>query len=176
VISGGGNRSTWALNLTTAAVLPTPTTVVVPPATQLSFLGYGLLYPFQRGAGNDFVAAFGVDLVKARLKNILGTKAGTQGRAGELPWRGEFGCRAHLLRHRTKTTILGKMAQQYVLEAFAQWEPCARVAFATVKKTPTQPRNLTLRVVYDIVPTNPAGNQVVTPDQSLEVPLSASAG
>lgn len=176
MITGGGNRTTWALNLTPAATLPTPTTVTVPPATQLSFLGYGVTYPLARGGANDFAAAGGVDLVKARVRHILSVNAGRNGRPGEYPWRGEFGNRVGLLRHRTNNPVLGQMAQQYVIEALSLWEPCVRVAYATVRATPNDPRSLLLRVIYDIVTSNPAGNQVILPAQTLEVPLTASAG
>ena len=185
MITGGGNRTTWQLNLTPPALPASSSKPVIPPATQLSFLGYGILYPLTRGKGNDFASGGGAPLVKSRVKNILGTRAGvssTQGTAavtgggsGELPWRGEFGSRASLLRHKSNTRALGKFAQQYVLDALAAWEPCVRVAFATLAQAPSAPRVLGLRVLYDIVTTSPAGNQVVFPQQDAEVPLSASA-
>jgi phage baseplate assembly protein W len=175
IISGGGNRTTWTLNTVTPAVLPTPTTPVLPPATQLSFLGFGVLAPLQRGGANDFAAGGGVDLVRSRVRTIIGTKAGVGGRPGEFPWRPDFGSRLTLLRHQSNTAILGRMGQQYVLEALAKWEPCVRVAFATVLTTPSDPRALSLRIVYDIVATNPAGNRVALPQQTVEVPLSAKA-
>jgi phage baseplate assembly protein W len=176
VITGGGNYSTWALNPTPPAVASAAPAAVVPPATQLSFLGYGLVTPFRRGMANDFAAAGAENLVRSRVSQILGTQAGGKTDAGELAWRGEFGVRLNHLRHRTKTPMLEKMAQHYVMDAFARWEPCARVSSAKVLRAPSQPRTLTLRVVYDVVVTNPSGNPVIFPGQTLDVQINPTAG
>lgn len=173
MIAGGGVYVGWTVTVPPSG--PAPGTVpIVPPATQLSFLGYGLTTPFRRGMANDFAAAGGPDLVKSRISQIAGTAAGSSQDAGELPWRGEFGIRLKHLRHRSKTVFLEKKALHYVLSGLAQWEPCARVATVKILSAPKS-RALTIRVIYDIVTTNPAGNQVVTPGQTLDVPLDAAA-
>jgi phage baseplate assembly protein W len=176
VITGGGNRTTWALNPVVPAVAGAAAPPAPPVATNLSFLGFGISFPLRRGLANDYATAGGVDQVKSRVRNIVGTKRGTPVRPGELPWRGEFGNRASLLRHSSNTSALGKMAQQYVMEALANWEPCVRVAISTIRRDPGSPRKLWCRTVYDVLTSNPAGNQVMQAGQAVEVPLVASAG
>lgn len=175
MITGGGNRTTWTLTVTPPATVAS-SAPVVSPATQLSFLGYGLATPFRRGSANDFAAAGGSDLVKSRLSQVIGTACSTPESAGELLWRGDFGTRLNLLRHRSNTAFLAKLAYHWVLEGIAKWEPNARGRGAGVIKNPAKPRELTLRIGYDVVSTNPAGNRVILPGETLDVPLAPTAG
>lgn len=175
MITGGGNVTTWALQPTPPAPAVS-TAPVIPPATQLSFLGYGITTPFRRGAGNDFAAATGSDILKSRASQILGVGCSSKAQPGELLWRGEFGVRLRQLRHRTKTLFLSKMAQHYVMDAFARWEPNIRTSVAGAVPNPAKPRSLLLRVGYDIVTTSQPSNRVVLPGESLDVPIAPTAG
>lgn len=174
MISGGGSYTTWTLLATPPAAVASSAGVVVPPATQFSFLGYGLTTPFQRGTANDFASAAGAPLVKSRMSQIAGTTASSSRRPGELPWRGEFGMRLQALRLKSKTQMLEKRALHRVAQGLALWEPCVRVATTKLIPQPGQ-RALTIKVLYDILTTNPVGNQVAFPGQSLDVPLDPSA-
>ena len=175
MITGGGNSTTWQVTP------PAPVTVaaaanVVPPATQLSFLGYGLDTPFRRGAANDFAAAGGPDLARSRIRQILGTACSTESSPGELLWRGDFGARLVQLRHRSNNVFLAKLAQHWVMDALAKWEPSTRVRTTAMLPDPSRRRSLNLRVGYDLVTTSPAGNRVAYPQQTLDVPLAPTAG
>lgn len=175
MIAGGGNYTTWTLVVPAAAVAASSTTIV-PPATQLSFLGYGLLTPFRRGSANDFAAAGGAALAKSRISQVLGTARSTKTTPGELPWRGDFGVQLTQLRHVTKNLFLGKMAQHFVMDALAQWEPTTRVSATIALPNPKKPRATLLRVSYDLVTSNPTGNRVALPGQSVDIPLAPTAG
>lgn len=176
MVTGGGNYSTWALNPAAAVVVVPPRAPAPPRGRQTSTIGFGLLAPFRRAGATDFASGGGIEQIKSRITSILGAKRSSPTSRGELPWRGEFGSYMHRLRHKSKTSLLQKLARQYAMDALAQWEPSVRVRSVTLVSTPNARRTLALRVSFDVVDVNPTGNRTILPGQTVDVPLSAAAG
>jgi phage baseplate assembly protein W len=150
---------TWPL-------IPDPTTptstVVSPPQSALeqaaaavslgqpSFVGRGIRRPFMRDQKNDLATAEGIDLIKANIGQVLGTKGPTTRAVGELPWRTEFGSRLHLLRHSNNTDASNAFASVAVQDAVQTWEPRARITSTKIEKSPS-PRQVLVRATFDVV-------------------------
>lgn len=123
--------------------------------TQSDLIGFGLLAPFRRDRKNDFATDGGVELVRSRVAQILGTRAGGNRYQGELPWRTDFGSILYLLRHRKNDIALQELAKAWVTEALGTWEPAIRVTRVQVsaeEQTPGGGQNvLLIRLWYDIL-------------------------
>jgi uncharacterized protein len=167
----------WSLVPDPTPAVPTPEAAATALAAQNaakglpSFLGQGLLRPFRRDLKNDFASGAAVDLVKACVGQILGTKADSALAPGELPWRTEFGSRLHLIRHNNNNDIASALATVYVQEAIAKWEPRVRVVVVTVEAT-LNPRVKQVRVRFDVVD---RGGQTILADQESTVPIQSAA-
>jgi phage baseplate assembly protein W len=140
-----------------------------------AFLGAGLLRPFVRDQKQDFANASGVDLVRACVGQILGTRASDDSgeHQGELEWRPDFGSKLYLLQHR-KGPLLSELARFYVVEALSRWEPRvtnirAAAAFDRLE------RSLTVDLVYDIIAANVPGNNVLFSDVEQSVSIAVAA-
>lgn len=141
----------------------------------LAFLGAGLLRPFVRDQKQDFANAAGVDLVRACVGQILGTRASDDSgeHQGELEWRPGFGSKLYLLQHR-KGPLLNELARFYVVEALSRWEP--RVTSIRAAATFDRlERSLTVDLVYDIIAANVAGNNVLFSDVEQSVSVAVGA-
>lgn len=137
----------------------------------LSFLGNGVLRPFRRDLKNDVAHGAGLELFKARIGQILGTKADSAVGTGELPWRTEFGSRLHLLRHKSNRDVLVELARTYVVEALKRWERRALVTSVTIDNTTTA-RTLMLKIKFTIV--DQSGRSLTSGQETL-VPVAMAA-
>jgi phage baseplate assembly protein W len=81
----------------------------------------GLLRPFYRG-GTDLQSGTGHSAILSNVGQVLGTRRNT------CPWRPELGSDLDDLRHKANTPLLQELAQMYVVDALAVWEPRAEVA------------------------------------------------
>lgn len=86
-----------------------------------NILGYGLVQPLRRLAGSDFVAAEGEALVRACIKQILGT------RPGEVRWRPSFGSNIEPYRHRNATRGMAAQLSEMISTAIRLWEPRVKI-------------------------------------------------
>jgi phage baseplate assembly protein W len=132
-----------------------------------AWLGAGLVRPFQRDGKSDFANSSGVALVKACIGQILGTQAGSNFSQGELPWRTEFGSLLHTLKHKRNDAALADLTRTYVAEAIRRWEPRVRLKHVEVTRDVSELKNenvLSIRLRYDIVASNTAGNDVLVRD------------
>ena len=138
----------------------------------LDFLGNGLLSPLRRGS-RDFNSAAGVDLIRASVRQVLGTRAAAgEDRVGELAWRPDFGSKFWLLKHRNNDGSLEGLAIAFAFEALA-WGP--RVEVTEVQIINTQdPNELNIRVLYRIIDENVSNNSVFLPEEFEEVVPLAS--
>lgn len=170
----------WPLLPDAAPAAPTPTQAAEVSATQAaaatsrglpSFLGTGIMRPFRRDEKNDFAVGAGVDLVKSRIGQIIGTKANSATTPGELPWRSDFGSRVHLVRHRNNNVVSDDLATLYVREAVAKWEPFVSSTSATVSRTFDQ-RAKEVLVKFNIVD---AGGRVTAANQDALVPFQPAS-
>jgi len=167
----GGHQAQWPLNPRTPVTSPALPSGAGVATGQPDFLGFGIVTPFVRAA-NDFATGGGVALVKSCVEQILGVRALGPHGGGELRWRTEFGSLLYLLRHRGLTTISRHLAQEYVRDALARWEPRVTVTFVDVSQ---QGRILIVRVRFSLIAQNVAGNRVTLPAEevAVEIPLAA---
>lgn len=136
----------------------------------LAFLGFGIIRPLQRDLKNDFATGSGAELFKARIGQILGTKARTPNAAGEVPWRTDFGSWLHLLRHLNKSEAFDHLAHAYVIRALQRWEPSVVVKNTKVDRE--APKAAILVVLFDVVD---ATGRVTIANQEARVPLDLGA-
>jgi phage baseplate assembly protein W len=115
-----------------------------------TFLGRGLLRPFQRDQKNDLAASAGIALVKACLEQLLGTKCDSPTSAGELLWRTDFGSRLHQLRHQNNDEGLTELAIVMVQEAL-RWEPRVRATALRVDRESGNERKLLVYIRFSLV-------------------------
>ena len=89
-------------------------------AFRFNTLGNGLVHPFRRTAGSDFISAEGGSLIRSCISQILGT------RIGELRWRPDFGINLEQYRHRNATGDFGEGLAQLigadVASTLSSWE------------------------------------------------------
>lgn len=137
-------------------------------ASPTDFLGFGLSYPFYRGA-QDFIAEGGPNLVRRCVNVILRTNAAASGPSGgpsfggDLPWRPDFGQKLWLLKHRKNDDTLAAEAIAYIQEALV-WEPRVQLVDVRVEpKTPDTTDQLTVHVTYQVITSNVGDNRVVLP-------------
>lgn len=132
-----------------------------------AWLGAGLVRPFQRDGKADFANASGVALVKACIGQILGTQAASSYSQGEIPWRTDFGSLLYTLKHKRNDPSLADLARLYIAQAIRRWEPRVRLKYVFVThdvSTPGTENVLSIRLNYDIVASNTAGNDVIVRD------------
>ena len=125
-----------------------------------AFLGNGLLRPFVRDQKNDFANGSALDLIRSTAGQILGTRADGPKTRGELAWRTEFGSKLYLLRHKAINATSRELARFYAQDALRRWEPRILVTRAALEKDSTR-RALIVRVTFDVIAKNVAGNRVI---------------
>lgn len=147
---------------------------LAPSSSFKSFLGRGVVRPFQRAA-NDVSNASDVKLIRSAVSQILGTQCSdASGRLlGELPWRHRFGSQLYRLKHK-KGIVLQELARVYVIDALARWEPRVQIT-RTLVTFDRDLRTLTITIRYNVISVNKPGNNVMISniDQSIDVPLAA---
>jgi phage baseplate assembly protein W len=134
-------------------------------------LGRGLLRPFQRDLKSDLANGGGAALVAACVEQVLGTERSHGTDAGEVPWDDELGSRLHHLRHKGANATTQELARVFVAEAFAQ-EPRAKLRRVEVTEEERDGAAVLLvRVGFDVVARNEAGNEVLVPGLEAVVPI-----
>jgi hypothetical protein len=86
----------------------------------------GLTIPFRRLA-DDFAHGEGIQVVTSNVTQTLGVKAASEdGKyGGSYPWRGDFGCQLHRLRHNNYGDLFNDLARVFMADAVNRWEPRA---------------------------------------------------
>jgi len=130
-------------------------------AYRRNILGYGLVQPLRRQASSDFVAAEGEALVRACIRQILGT------RPGELRWRPEFGTAIEPFRHRNNTGPLAAALADMISSSLQAWEPRVKLTACTASRDANR---LTIRVDWVMTASEAADdNNVIIGPISQEV-------
>lgn len=128
----------------------------------LAFLGFGLTRPFQRDGRADFAAAGGEQIVRSAVGQALGTVGASETTPGELPWRTDFGSLLHRLRHQKNDSVLQELGRVYVVDALKRWEPRVIVTDVRIARESHDGENvLAIRLRYDVISSNTAGNNVI---------------
>lgn len=162
----------FGLAVTPTGVAATTSPTLDVTATSAGIETRGLVSPFRRGAA-DVSTATGLALLKNNMKQILGTRAGSEYSTGELPWRTDFGSLLHMLRFRNIDIVTQELARIYVIEALARWE--RRILVRAVKITKEVGPNgnardkpvLLIRVAFDVRSTR--GSSLVVQGEELTV-------
>lgn len=110
--------------------------------------------PFRRDGNSDFTAKEGLDLIKANVAQVLGT------REGELPWRPLFGSKLHRILHSAGPSV-AYVAQYYVVQALERWCPYIRLRRFTAE---LRDGTLYLTISYRVVNTG-----LTVTDQTLPI-------
>jgi phage baseplate assembly protein W len=140
-----------------------------------AFLGIGLLHPFRRDLKSDFASGTGADLVSSNLRQILGTKGGTDRRPGEVRWRSRFGSQLHTLRHASNNPAFQELARLYVVDPVRRWEPRARIKRVELERLESgTKRGSQVHVRYDLVDAS-AGQRVIERDVTVSLPVGLTA-
>lgn len=160
-----------------ALAVPSTSERTLDPRT-LSFLGCGLLVPFQRDEKRDFANGCGLAVIRSSVHTILTTMAQSEISEGELPWRTEFGSVLYLLRHRNNDIALAELARVHISDALERWEPriqLTNVAVSREEQSPGTGQNvMRLAVTYNVLATNAPTNQVVIRDITQLIPVTTS--
>jgi len=130
------------------------------------FIGKGLITPFLR-ASNDIQNSDSIDVIQSNISQILGTRKNDEVKAGELPWRDDFGSLLYELRHVQNDVIAQELAKVHVIDAISRWEPRVRIKRVFLDRVKDKENNetiLEIKILYDIVSTNPNRNNVIVPD------------
>jgi phage baseplate assembly protein W len=127
---------------------------------RFNLLGSGIIRPFQRISGSDFVHAVGEATVRSSIIQILGTKP------GEITWRPEFGTDLERFRHRNATGALAQEIAEECAESISRWEPRVKVSGIVAR---VQDNIIYVKVVWAVVSTASAGNNVLIGPVTQEV-------
>jgi phage gp46-like protein len=149
----------------------TPPTALLPAGAR-DLVGFGLLTPFRRSGGGQFLAGGGTLRLRSALQQTLGIRASTETEIGELAWRPEFGSKLHRLKHANHDLMTQEEAKLYVEEALGRWMPLI-VVKDVVPLPPQEPHlnALYLRVKFDFVRTRGPGSNVILRDLFLDLPV-----
>ena len=114
--------------------------------------------------------------MRSAVGQVLGTRSSSDVTTGEIPWKTEFGSLLYNLRHYPNDEVLQGVASLYVAEAIQRWEPRVlvnNIVFERGTTTEGGQNILIIRIGYDIIQRNVAGNQVILPDvqQVLQVEI-----
>lgn len=173
-----GTKATYTLLVTEQATAP----VTIPEIPERigespidTLLGFGLIAPFQRDQKGDFANSGGLTLIKSSIRQILGVRGADERTQGELPWRTEFGSVLHRLRHSNNDEALEDIAQVFVADAIARFEPRVSLLDVEFERKDHEifgPNTiLVIRVFFNVITEDNARNNVIIPDQVVEVDL-----
>ncbi len=162
----------FGLSVTPSSSSGTAAAVSVVASGAVLSIGRGIVSPLRRSS-NDVVTATDIDLLKNNMRQILGTRAGSEYSTGELPWRTEFGSLLHILRHRPNDIVTQELARIYVVEALGRWEPRIRITSVKITKEAGPTGNaaerpvLLVRIGFDIRAVR--GDSLIASGQSLAI-------
>jgi len=136
-----------------------------------SFLGSGLIRPFQRDGKGDFAHAEASSLIRATIGQVLGTRAASAVAQGELPWRTEAGSLLYTLRHANNSPANREKARIFAQEALARQDTRVRVLdIELIEPERIDEQNqMVLKVVWAFIDQNVPGNQVLLGPDTVEV-------
>lgn len=165
--------ATWSVTIpevVNPVAAPDPVAPSQPASGLQSQLGRGVIHPFRRDKKGDFASAVGKDAVTAGVTQILGTIARSQVASGEVPWRGEFGSLAHLLVHGQNTPEIVELANHYVVDALARWEPRAQVKQTDIQRPADSPNVVIIAVRFDFIDINTGAAIFQDLETSIQIP------
>lgn len=142
-----------------------------------SQLGYCLVAPFTWGSRGDFVAAGGLQLIRAVIRAIIGTRcsAPSGSNPGEISWRPQAGSLVDLLRHlNVDDPATQALARLYVAQAVQTWDPrivIQRVGCSRIE-VPGQGTGLKTTVIYAVRASGARGAATLVQEDKVEHTVS----
>ena len=118
------------------------------------FLGSGWKFPPRLDSRGRIELVHQEQDVEEAIRMILLT------RKGERPMRPEFGSELHLLTFQPNDSATCGLAQRYVHEALAMWEPRIKVTGVAAKPDKVYPERMMIEIIYNIPTTNSTRNLV----------------
>lgn len=128
--------------------------------TSQEFLGSGLTIPLRRMGASGFLTATGVPLVRACIRQIIGTSQ------GELRWKTKFGTQLKRYKHKPNTEELEELVRDDIMTALANFEP--RINKVDVKIT-RQNSQIIASITWSVIDKNNSNNQVLLGPDTFEV-------
>lgn len=110
---------------------------------------FGIVFPFRRGA-NDIDAGRAESALRSDLVTLLTTPS------GHLPWRTDFGCRLHAMKHMPMTAATADQVRHFVMDAVSRWLPSITVVGCEVRPVRTAGL-LKIRITYRLRNTDVSG-------------------
>jgi phage baseplate assembly protein W len=112
------------------------------------FIGAGLAFPVGVDARGRFALARGANDIEQAIRIILLTPK------GQRVMRPTFGCQIHDLVFAPNDATTAGLAEYYVREALAMWEPRIRLRSILVTPDPELPERLMISIDYEIKSTH----------------------
>jgi len=137
-------------------------------STQESILGRCVVLPFDRGS-SDFESCEGEDLVRSAIRCLLSTTCASPRGEGEVVFNQRFGTLLESVRHSPMddpTTL--ELIQYYIEDSIEINEPRVVILAVSTIRDPTN-NKVTIRVKYNVITRDVAGNRVAQRDLALEV-------
>lgn len=111
-------------------------------------IGVGWAFPVELDPNGRVALARGELDIEQAIRLILLTPP------GQRPRRPEFGCQVHDLLFAPNDTTTAGLAEYYVQQALAQWEPRIAVLGVHATPDPDQPARLLIVIQYEIKATH----------------------
>ena len=107
-------------------------------------VGSGWSFPVAINGRGGFALAGGAQDIEQAMRIILLTPK------GQRPRRPEFGCSIHDLIFAPNTVATARLAESYVAEALAMWEPRITVQEVVAESDPDNDGRMYIRISYEI--------------------------
>lgn len=111
-------------------------------------LGSGWAFPVALDVRDRVALVQGERDIEQAIRIILLTPK------GQRPRRPEFGCQIHDLIFAPNDTTTAGLAEYYIHEALAMWEPRITVRNVLAEPDPDEPERLLIRIEYEIKTTH----------------------
>lgn len=111
-------------------------------------VGTGWAFPVTLDSRGRVALVRGVQEIEQAITMILLTPK------GQRPRRPEFGCQIHELIFAPNDSATAGLAEYYVTEALARWEPRITVQRVTAAPDPEKPERLLITIAYEIKATH----------------------
>ncbi len=130
--------------------------------TNQEFLGSGLTIPLRRIGASGFLTASGVPLVRACIRQIIGTNQ------GELRWRPKFGTQLLRYKHKPNNESLEELIKDDIMTALSSLEP--RINQVDVRVNREGNRTIAT-ITWSVIDKNNPSNQVLLGPDTFEVAI-----
>lgn len=126
------------------------------------FLGSGLTIPLRRIGASGFLTATGVPLVRACIRQIIGTSQ------GELRWKPRFGTQLQRYKHKPNNEELEELISDDITTNLSNFEPRINKVDVKIKRQNSQ---IIASITWSVIDKNNVNNQVLLGPDTFEVTI-----